>query len=202
MAKTKKRAPGLYQKAKQQEAEKLAGGSPRNKRLAAPAQRSASDSTDDALSDDAISTDPRKTVINYGDDNIECDDGNNEGGNEEEAEEDGDSDPSGEENELSDGDDSDDEDGDEDDKEGDEEDYDDIDDDDYVGELFDDDESDDDSLQGGKYRVPSARGKGAGRKPHPDRPPKPNTDGMTEAEAFNCIKNWESEWKRTKDKAR
>jgi len=25
---------------------------------------------------------------------------------------------------------------------------------------------------------------------------------MTEAEAFNCIKNWELEWKCTKDKAR
>jgi hypothetical protein len=77
MAKTNKHAPGLYQKAKQQEAEKLAGGSPCNKRLAARAQHAAGDNEDDALSDDAISTDPRKTVINYGDDNIECDDGNN-----------------------------------------------------------------------------------------------------------------------------
>ena len=196
MARTKKRSPG-------DEAEKLAGGSPRNKRLAARAKRAANDNEGDALSDDAISTtDPRKTVINYGDDNIECDDGNNKGDNDEEAEEDGDNDQSGDENEQSSEDDSDDEDGDEDDNEGEDEDYDDIDDDDYVGELYDDDASDDDSLEGGKYRVPSARGKGAGRKPHPDRPPKPNTNGMTEAEAFNHIKNWEMEWKRTKDKAR
>jgi hypothetical protein len=126
----------------------------------------------------------------------------NEGDNEEEAEEDGDNDQSGDENEQSDEDDSDDEDGDEDDNEGDEEDYDDIDDDDYVGKLYDDDESDDDSFKGGKYHVPSARSKGAGQKPHPDRLLKPNTNGMTEAEAFNCIKNWELEWKCTKDKAR
>jgi hypothetical protein len=86
MAKTNKHAPGLYQKAKQQEAEKLAGGSPRNKRLDTWAQRAAGDNEDGALSDDAISTDPRKTVINYGDDNIECDDGNFEGDNDEEAE--------------------------------------------------------------------------------------------------------------------
>ncbi len=43
MAKTKKRAPGLYQKAKQYEAEKLAGGSPRSTRLAARAKRAAND---------------------------------------------------------------------------------------------------------------------------------------------------------------
>jgi hypothetical protein len=158
MAKTKKRAPGLYQKAKQHEAEKLAGGRPRSTRLAAQAKRAANDNEVDALSDDAISTtDPRKTVINYGDDNIECDVSNNKGDNDEEAEEDGDNDQSCDENEQSGEDDSDDEDGD-----GDE---DDIDDDDYVGKLYDDDESDDDSLMGGKYRVPSARGKGAGRKP-------------------------------------
>jgi hypothetical protein len=220
MAKTNKHAPGLYQKAKQQEAAKLAGGSPRNKRLTAWAKRAAaaSDNEDHALSDDVISTDPRTTVINYGDDNIDCDGGNNEGDNDEEAEnedeggndeeaenedeggndeeegeEDGDNDQSGDEHEQSNEDDSDNEDGDEDDDEGQDEDYDDIDDEDYKGELYDDDESDDDSLEGGKYRVPSARGKGAGRKPHPDRPPKPNTDGMTEAEAVNSIKHWEME---------
>ncbi len=55
---------------------------------------------------------------------------------------------------------------------------------------------------GGKYQLPSDRGKGAGRKPHPNCPPKPYTDGMTEAKAFNIIKVWELEWKRTKDKAR
>jgi hypothetical protein len=89
MAKTKKRAPGLYQKAKQHEAEKLAGGRPRSTRLAAQAKRAANDEEVDALSDDAISTtDPRKTVINYGDDNIECDVSNNKGDNDEEAEED------------------------------------------------------------------------------------------------------------------
>ncbi len=182
MAKTKKCSPG-------HEAEKLAGGSPHNKRLDARAKRAANDNEGDALSDDAISTtDPRKTVINYGDDNIECDDGNNKGHNDEEVEEDGDNDQSCDENEQSGEDDSDDEDGDEDDNEGEDEDYNNIDDDDYVGKLYDDDESDDDSLEGGKYRVPSARGKGAGRKPHPDCPPKPNTNGMTEAEAFNYIK--------------
>ena len=186
MAKTKKRAPGLYQKAKQHEAEKLAGGRPRSTRLAVQAKRAANDEDVDVLSDDAISTtDPWKTVINYGNNTIECDDGNNkgdndeeaihedEGDNDEEAEEDGDNDQSGDEIGQRDEDDSDDEDGEEDDNEGEDEDYEDIDDDDYVGELYDDDESDDDSLEGGKYRVPSARGKGAGRKPHPDRPPKP-----------------------------
>ena len=161
-------------------------------------------------------------MINYGDDNIDCDGGNNEGDNDEEAEnddkggndeeaenedegckdeenedeggndeeegeEDGDNGQSGDENEQGNEDDSDDEDGDE----GADEDYDDIDGENYKGELYDDDESDDDSLKGGKYRVPSARGKGAGRKPHPDRPPKPNTYGMTEAEASNSIKSWE-----------
>jgi hypothetical protein len=88
MAKTNKHAPGLYQKAKQQETVKLTGGSPCNKRLAARAKRAgaAGDNEDDAFSDDAISTDPRTTVINYGDDNIDCDGGNNEGDNDEEAE--------------------------------------------------------------------------------------------------------------------
>ncbi len=156
MAKTNKHAPGLYQKAKHQEAAKLAGGSPRDKRLAARAKCAASDIEDHALCDDAISTDPRTTVINYGDDNIDCDGGNIEGDNEEEAEnddkggndeeaenedeggnddeegeEDGDNDQSGDENEHGDEDDSGDEDGDEDedDDEGADDDYDDIDDD-------------------------------------------------------------------------
>jgi hypothetical protein len=58
MAKTNKHAPGLYQKAKQHEAAKLAGGSPRDKRVAAQAKRAACDKEDDALSDNAINTDP------------------------------------------------------------------------------------------------------------------------------------------------
>ena len=86
VAKTNKHAPGLYQKAKQQEAVKLAGGSPCNKRVAAQAKHAVGDNKDDALSDDAISTDPWTTVINYGDDNIDCDGGNNEGDNNEEVE--------------------------------------------------------------------------------------------------------------------
>jgi hypothetical protein len=70
MAKTKKHAPGLYKKATQQEAVKLAAGSPRNIRFTAWAKRAANDNEGDALSDDAISsTDLWKTVINYGDDN-------------------------------------------------------------------------------------------------------------------------------------
>ena len=182
MAKTKKHAPGLYEKATQQEAAKLAGGSPCSRRFTARAKRA---DEGDALSDDAISTtDPRKTVINYGDDNIECDFSTNKGINDEDAEEDGDNDQdaeneeeggdndqSGDENEEDNEDDSDDEDGDDDDDEGADDDDDDIDDKDYKGDLYDDDESDDDSLMGGKYRVPSARGKGAGQKPHPDHPP-------------------------------
>jgi hypothetical protein len=83
MAKTNKHAPGLCQKAKQQEAAKLAGGSPRDKRLPARAKRAAGDNEDHALSDDAISTDPWTTVVNYGDDNIDCDGGNNDGDNDE-----------------------------------------------------------------------------------------------------------------------
>ena len=163
MAKTKKHAPGLYEKATQQEAAKLAGGSPRNRRFTARAKRA---DEGDALSDDAISTtDPQKTMINYGDDNIECDVSTNKGINDEDAEEDGDNDQDAENEEEGDGDndqssneneegnedDSDDEDGDDDDDEG----ADDIDDEDYKGDLYDDDESDDDSLEGEKYRVPS-----------------------------------------------
>jgi hypothetical protein len=120
-----------------------------------------------------------------------CNDEENEdeGGNdEEEGEEDSDKGQSRNENEQGNEDDSDD---DQDGDEGADEDYDDINDENYKGKLYDDDESDDDSLKGGKYRVPSARGKGAGRKPHPDCPPKQNTYGMTEAEASNSIKSWE-----------
>ena len=66
MAKTNKHAPGLYQKGKAiREAAKLAGGSPCNKRVAVWAKRSACENKDDALSDDAINTDPQTTVINY-----------------------------------------------------------------------------------------------------------------------------------------
>jgi hypothetical protein len=52
------------------------------------------------------------------------------------------------------------------------------DDDFYKSSLFDDD--DDDSIDDAKYRVPLARGAGAGRKPKSGRPDKPNTDGMCE----------------------
>ena len=41
----------------------------------------------------------------------------------------------------------------------------------YNSALFDDDNSDDESVLKLRYRVPSARGKGAGRKPAPGRPP-------------------------------
>ncbi len=41
-----------------------------------------------------------------------------------------------------------------------------------------------------KYPVPSARGKGAGRKPKAGRPPKPNTKGMSEQDAYAIMTDW------------
>ena len=74
----------------------------------------------------------------------------------------------------------------------------------YNGLLFYDDDDDDElnSLEGGKYRVPSVRGKGGGRQPNPNRPPRPNTDGMSADEAKNALDRWEKDWRSTKDKAR
>ena len=66
---------------------------------------------------------------------------------------------------------------------------DDSDDDDYRGDVYDDDYSDGkESLS--KYRVPSARGKGAGRKPNTGRPPKPDTKGMCERDALAVMTDW------------
>ena len=68
-------------------------------------------------------------------------------------------------------------------------DSDDSDDEDYRGDIYDDDYSDgEDSLA--KYRVPSARGKGAGRKPKAGRPPKPDTNGMSQRDALALMTNW------------
>jgi hypothetical protein len=129
MAKTKKHAPGLYKKATQQEAAKLAGGSPCNRRFTAQAKHAANDNEGDALSDDAISsTDPRKTLINYGDDN-ECDASTNKGINDEEVEEDGDNCHDAENEEEGDGDGNENEEGSEDDSDDEEGDYDEDDDD-------------------------------------------------------------------------
>jgi hypothetical protein len=64
---------------------KHAGGSPCSKRLNVLAKRAAGSNEDDALSENAISTDPQKTVISYGDNNIDCDGSSSEGDNDEEA---------------------------------------------------------------------------------------------------------------------
>ncbi len=73
----------------------------------------------------------------------------------------------------------------------------------YNGLLFYDDDDDElNSLEGGKYRVPSVRGKGGGRQPNPNPPPRPNTEGMSAAEAKNALDRWEKDWRSTKDKAR
>ena len=62
----------------------------------------------------------------------------------------------------------------------------DSDDEDYRGDVYDDDYSDgEESLA--KYRVPSARGNGAGRKPKAGRPPKPDTTGMSQRDALAAI---------------
>jgi len=73
----------------------------------------------------------------------------------------------------------------------------------YNGLLFYDDNDDDlNWLEGGKYHVPSVRGKGGGRQPNPNRPPRPNTDGMSADEAKNALDHWEKDCRSTKDKAR
>ena len=65
----------------------------------------------------------------------------------------------------------------------------DSDDEDYRGDVYDDDYSDgEESLA--KYRVPSARGNGAGRKPKAGRPPKPDTTGMSQRDALAAITDW------------
>jgi len=65
----------------------------------------------------------------------------------------------------------------------------------YNGLLFYDDDDDElNSLEGGKYRVPSVRGKGGGRQPNPNPPPRPNTEGMSAAEAKNALDRWEKDW--------
>ncbi len=50
------------------------------------AKHAAGGNKDDALSDNANSTDPRTTVINYGNINIDCDGSSSEGDNDEETE--------------------------------------------------------------------------------------------------------------------
>jgi hypothetical protein len=66
---------------------------------------------------------------------------------------------------------------------------------DYKGDLYEDYHSDgEESMK--KYCVPSARGKGAGRKPNAAHPPKPDTIGMFEAEASMTIGSWEQLCKR------
>ncbi len=72
MVNSNRGGPGLYAKAKQKEASKLASsGSPRNKRLAAlRAKRAEEDDKEDPTSYDAISTDPPTKFIDYGDDQI------------------------------------------------------------------------------------------------------------------------------------
>jgi hypothetical protein len=74
-------------------------------------------------------------------------------------------------------------------------------DEDYRGDIYEDEYSDgEDSndllLQ---YRVPSARGKGAGRKPNAGRPPKPDTKGMSEEDAEAAVTEWEKKWKKIND---
>jgi hypothetical protein len=67
---------------------------------------------------------------------------------------------------------------------------------DYRGDVYDDEYSDgEESL--GKYRVPSARGNGAGCKPKAGRPPKPDTRGMSERDALATITDWEKNGRGT-----
>ncbi len=69
---------------------------------------------------------------------------------------------------------------------------------DYKGDLYEDDYSDgEESMK--KYRVPSAQGKGAGRKPNAAHPPNPDTTGMSEAETSMTIRSWEQLCKRSND---
>jgi len=75
-------------------------------------------------------------------------------------------------------------------------DSDDSDDEDYRGDVYDDDYSDgEDSLA--KYHVPSARGKGAGRKPKAGRPPKPDTKGMSQGDVLALMTDWEKNGRGT-----
>jgi hypothetical protein len=74
----------------------------------------------------------------------------------------------------------------------------DSDDEDYRGDVYEDDYSDgEESL--GQYRVPSARGRGAGRKPKAGRPPKPDTKGMSALDAYAAMTDWVKTWKRDND---
>jgi hypothetical protein len=66
--------------------------------------------------------------------------------------------------------------------------------------LFDND--DDNSIDDRKYRVPSARGSGAGCKPKSGCPDKPNTVGMSEQEAEEVLSKWEKDWKKAQDRDR
>ncbi len=68
----------------------------------------------------------------------------------------------------------------------------------YKSLLFDDD--DDNSIGNVKYRVPSARGAGAGHKPTSGCPDKAKTDGMSEQEAEEVPSKWEKDWKKAQDK--
>jgi hypothetical protein len=43
------------------------------------------------------------------------------------------------------------------------------------------------------FRVPWVRGQGAGRKPKKGRPPRPDTNNMTEKQAEMAIKKWQAE---------
>ena len=69
---------------------------------------------------------------------------------------------------------------------------------DYRGDIYEDDYSDDEESLG-QYRVPSARGNGAGRKPKAGRPPKPDTTGMSEEDASAALTDWAKKWKRDND---
>jgi hypothetical protein len=66
----------------------------------------------------------------------------------------------------------------------------------YSSALFDDDDDDDDSVAASRYCVPSARGKGAGRRASVGRPPKPNTEGMSAEAAAETIAAWKADWKK------
>ena len=72
-------------------------------------------------------------------------------------------------------------------------------DEDYRGDIYEDDYSDGEEDLLLKYRVPSARGRGAGRKPKTGRPPKPDTKGMSEQAANAAVTAWEKKWKRNND---
>jgi hypothetical protein len=76
---------------------------------------------------------------------------------------------------------------------------DDSDDEDYRGDIYEDDYSNGEEDLLLTYRVPSARGKGAGRKATTGRPPKPDTKGMSERDASAAVTEWKKKWKRTND---